>query len=208
MRLWGNGYSALRPVGWLQVGQDWHSGMISTRQKTLRLFFALWPSAAERAALAAWQLPLQKMCGGRTMQPKTLHVTLLFLGAVAESRLEALQLAAQEVEFGQFDLELDQAHYWNHNRLVYAAPGVVPFQLAGLVNSLQAVLSNHDFKFDRRPYKPHVTLIRKAKWGDAPLPGQFGACWQIRDFVLVQSLGEEVLGSRYEVLAWFPARTD
>ena len=45
------------------------------------------------------------------MRPATLHVTLVFLGEVAENRLEALQLAAREVDFQRFDLELLEARY-------------------------------------------------------------------------------------------------
>ena len=41
-----------------------------------RLFYALWPDAAARAALAAWQASL----GGAPTRPDKLHLTLAFLG--------------------------------------------------------------------------------------------------------------------------------
>ena len=53
-----------------------------TPPKTMRLFFALWPSAAERAALAAWQAALQGKCGGRAMGAEGLHATLEHLQKV------------------------------------------------------------------------------------------------------------------------------
>jgi 2'-5' RNA ligase len=168
-----------------------------------RVFFALWPTAAERDQLAAWQKPLQYLCGGRAMRSETLHNTLVFIGVVEQSRLEALQLAAQEASGKAFELCFDVAHYWGHNHIVYAAPGEMPQQLAQLADALEQRLVAHHFKFDRREYKPHVTLLRNAKWTDAPLPGMQPVCWQIKDFALVQSVLQDGQAS-YQVLARFP----
>jgi 2'-5' RNA ligase len=174
------------------------------KEPSRRLFFALWPSAAGRTALSAWQPPLSELCGGSPMRADTLHATLVFLGEVAEHRLESLQLAAQETDFRRFELKLAAAHYWGHNRIVYAAPETTPQPLAELVRDLELNLRRHRFRFEERPYKPHVTLLRHAKWGDAPLPPVPAVRWQVRNFALVQSLGGEQ-GARYEVLARFGA---
>ncbi len=172
---------------------------------SVRVFFALWPNAAERAALAAWQPPLRKLCGGRAMRADTLHATLVFLGDVAAQRLEALKLAAQEVEAGGegFVLRLDRARYWGHNHIAYASPSTVPDPLALLVERLECSLDRHRFRFDRRAWKPHVTLLRNAHWTDAPLPDLPPVEWLAREFALVQSLRDE-RGARYETLARFP----
>ncbi|MDP1635902.1 MAG: RNA 2',3'-cyclic phosphodiesterase [Gallionellaceae bacterium] len=170
---------------------------------SVRVFFALWPSAAECSALAAWQLPLRGLCGGRMMRADTLHATLVFLGEVAAHRLEALRLAAQEVEAEAFGLRFEAAHYWGHNHIVYASPNSVPPQLAELVCCLEQRLVKHHFRFDHRPYKPHVSLLRNARWSDALLPVMPVVCWQVHEFVLVQSL-RDAGGACYEVLARFP----
>ncbi len=172
------------------------------KEPSLRLFFALWPSAAERTALAAWLPPLRERCGGRAMRADTLHATLVFLGDVAEHRLEALYLAAQETDFGGFALNLTTAHYWGHNHIVYAAPDVIPAQLADLVGELERNLRRHRFRFEQRSYKPHVTLLRHAKWSDLELPPVPAVRWRVRSFALVQSLSDEQ-GARYKVLARF-----
>jgi 2'-5' RNA ligase len=172
-------------------------------EKKLRLFFACWPDAAERVAMAAWQPPLRELCGGRVMRADTLHVTLVFLGEVAEHRLQALLLAAREVNCPGFELILATVQYWGHNHIAYAAPDVIPPHLAELVGELERSLRRHRFHFDARPYKPHVTLLRNAQWSDARLPPMTAVRWRIGDFALVQSLnGEE--STRYEVLARFP----
>jgi len=170
---------------------------------TARVFFALWPEAAGRNKLAAWQAPLKRLCGGRAMLGETLHATLVFIGRIEQARLEALQLAAQEVGAEGFELSFDEAHYWGHNHIVYAAPRHVPQQLMQLVDALGQRLTRHRFKFDQREHKPHVTLLRNARWTDASLPAMQPVCWQIRDFALVQSAHQDGLEG-YRVLARFP----
>jgi RNA 2',3'-cyclic 3'-phosphodiesterase len=178
----------------------------NTKETSLRLFFALWPGNAERTALAAWQPPLHKLCGGRMMRTDTLHTTLVFLGEVAESRLEALRLAAQETDFQSFGLNLGEAHYWGHNHIVYAAPVATPQPLTELVGRLEHNLRKHRFPFEIRPYKPHVTLLRNALWSDEALPPLPAVSWKFNEFVLVQSLSDGQ-GARYEVLERFASVT-
>ena len=175
----------------------------SELNKPARVFFALWPNDEERAALAAWQTPLQKLCGGRLTPAVKLHNTLVFLGDVGIERLEALQLAAQEVSGAAFQVVFDSARYWGHNHIVYAAPGSVPPKLAQLVSDLEQRLRHHHFKFDQRSYKPHITLLRHAHWRDSPLPAVPQVVWKMREFALVQSVSEGQ-GVRYEVLARYP----
>ena len=137
------------------------------------------------------------------MLADTLHATLVFLGEVAEHRLEALRLAAQETNWRGFELKLTTAHYWGHNHIAYAAPDATPPQLAELVQELESRLRKHRFHFDKRLYKPHVTLLRNAQWSDAPLSAMPAVSWKFNEFVLVQSLSDGQ-GAHYEVLARFP----
>lgn len=178
--------------------------MAAPDDKRMRVFFALWPAERERTALAAWQPALKKLCGGKAMRAANLHATLVFLGGVAGHRLESLMLAAQEVQGSPFELNLDQAHYWGHNHIVHAAPSRIPAQLTLLVHSLEQGLIRHRFHFDQRPeYKPHVTLLRHARWTDASLPAMPEVTWRITYFALVQSLDSEG-GVVYRVLERFP----
>lgn len=172
---------------------------MNTSADTVRVFFALWPTAAERRAQALWTPALP--CCGRVMTPATLHATLVFLGEVEVDRLEALKLAAQEVVGARFKLCFDQARYWGHNHILYAAPRLIPPQLVKLVNDLEQKLIKHRFRFEPREYKPHVTLMRNVHWSDDPLPEMQPVCWRVADFVLLQSGRGEV---GYKVLARFP----
>lgn len=139
------------------------------------------------------------------MRPDTLHATLLFLGEVATHRLEALKLAAQEIRTKTFTLCFDEARYWGHNHIVYAAPSLVPQELLNWVQALRQHLRHHHFPFETQEYKPHVTLLRNAHWNDSPLPEMSPLHWQVNGFVLVQSAphnGE----AHYQMLAEFPCR--
>lgn len=171
----------------------------------MRVFFALWATPSERAALAAWQPALRKLCGGRAMRRETLHCTLVFIGDIGHHDLERLQLAASEVEGEGFTLRLDKMGYWGHNHIVSAMPHHVPPQLMQLADDLGQRLDAHHFRFDRRAYQPHVTLLRNAHGSDAPLPVLPPVDWRVEDFALVQS---DPSGGRttYRVLARFPLR--
>jgi 2'-5' RNA ligase len=137
------------------------------------------------------------------MLANTLHSTLVFIGNVGQSGLEALRLAAQEVSGRAFELCLEEARYWEHNHIVYAAPKLFPPHLVHLVGTLEQHLTAHRFKFDRREYKPHVTLLRNAGWTGASLPSMSPVCWQMKDFALMQSVQQGGQAS-YQVLARFP----
>jgi 2'-5' RNA ligase len=180
------------------------ANMTTHSDQNIRVFFALWPDEKGRAALAQWQAPLKKLCGGKATRPGNLHATLVFLGGIAAHRLEALKLAAQEVQGSKFALCLDHAHYWGHNHIVHAAPGAIPPQLPLLAQSLEQSLVRHRFRFDNRPeYKPHVTLLRHARWSDAALPTMPEVTWHVDQFALVQSVdGDD--GVTYQVLELFP----
>ena len=170
--------------------------------KSVRVFLALWPDDDVRAALAAWQVTLQVLCGGRETPAMNLHNTLIFLGVVKTERLEALNLAVEEVRGKSFQLIFDIARYWGHNHIIYAAPSVVPEQLLQLESGLESSLRKHHFNFDKRSYKPHITLQRHAHWTDTPLPTMPAISCGFHDFVLVQSVSA-AQGVRYEVLSRF-----
>ena len=172
---------------------------------TARIFFAFWPTGTERRGLVDWQVALKALCGGRVMRTETLHATLVFLGEVAVDRLESVKLAAEEVSAECFDLCFDRARYWGHNHILYAAPDAVPPQLLQLVCELERHLLMHRFKFEQREYKPHVTLLRNARWTDDPLPEMPPVRWRINDFVLLQSEPQNE-GVRYRILARFPLK--
>ena len=105
---------------------------------------------------------LEAICGGRAVKIQHIHLTLLFLGNVAFRQIEALRQSMQDVSAKEFEFNLEEICYWKHNQIFYIQPKQFPAELFSLVDSLKGAVSAAGFLFDKRPYKPHITLIRKA----------------------------------------------
>ena len=85
--------------------------------KPLRLFFALWPDDATRLALAEWCRRIQRVTNGRPTRAETIHQTLAFLGDCEPACLAEIEAAAGRMPPRPFELVLDRAGLWNHNRI-------------------------------------------------------------------------------------------
>jgi RNA 2',3'-cyclic 3'-phosphodiesterase len=142
--------------------------MAADAEKTLRLFFALWPDADTRTALDRTGKWLHRHWEGRRTRPETLHLTLVFLGTVDASRLDELRELAAQVRAEKFALNLDQAGCWRHNRVGWLGAGETPPALAILLADLESRLVSSLFRFDKRAFVPHITLLRKARCAEAP----------------------------------------
>ncbi|HVB47019.1 MAG TPA: RNA 2',3'-cyclic phosphodiesterase [Burkholderiales bacterium] len=167
----------------------------------MRLFFALWPPAPAAAALARWAGETQRETGGRVTRPETIHLTLAFLGEVEDQRLQSALAAGQAVGGAPHSLPIDEARYWEHNRVVWVGPREMPAPLGALAGALRAELLREGFALEKRSFQAHVTLIRKARAPGAlaPLPA---LAWPVEEFVLVRSeLSSD--GSDYEFVERF-----
>jgi RNA 2',3'-cyclic 3'-phosphodiesterase len=170
--------------------------------QSLRLFFALWPDGRVRGELDAWAAAMHAECGGRRVGADKLHVTLAFLGMLPLTRVADLSDISLAIDTPPFELLFDKPGYWNHNDIAWLGTSTVPLALTALAEALRARLSSANLPFDRKPYVPHVTLVR-----DAGRPRQVPAlppvAWSISSFALVQSWG-----GRYTVLSTYPLRGD
>lgn len=172
-----------------------------------RVFFALWPDAEARARLHVLGRDLRERLGGRLTHPETLHLTLLFVGEVDDALLAPMCAAAASVRAEAFDLCFDQVDCWRHNHIAHVGLAETPAALRALVDGLGAAQGKAGIRFDARPFKAHVTLLRKADCmqfgGQNENPALEPIRWFARDFVLVRSsLRPE--GARYERLAEWP----
>ena len=177
----------------------------ATEPDTLRLFFALWPDDPTRDALNRTSKWLHQHWGGRRMRADTLHVTLAFLGSTPAEQLKPLVACADSVQTDAFELVLDQAGYWQHNRIGWLGVSQTPPQHFALFGALNAALKAAGFPVDSRPHVPHVTLLRKSLGGEVPVCAP--VCWTVKDFVLVKSVTESD-GAHYEVIRRWPLRLD
>ena len=172
-----------------------------------RLFFALWPDDATRAAIVERSAAHVHAAGGRPIPPEKLHVTLAFLGGVAESHLADVRAAAGRVRATPFEMTLTHVRHWRRTGLLCLQPPQVPTALATLVRTLWMPLGECGFEQDPRPYRAHVTLARDAR-PPRGLPNEIEPIrWTIRELSLVESFTDQ-RGARYERLQTWPLTPD
>ena len=175
--------------------------MPSTTPEPLRLFFALWPDAAVRGALA--RLAAAAGDHGRPVARDNLHLTLAFLGTLDATRLAAVRDAAARVDAEPFRLTLDRIDRWRRPRLICAVPSAPPDALLRLAGELSEAMRALDLPIERRPFAPHVTLVRRAGGEAPPAPPEAPVTWDVDRFALVASRPSEE-GVRYTPLAHWP----
>ena len=129
----------------------------------MRLFLAvpLPPVIADRAA-ACLPPPLP---GLRPVRPDQLHITLAFLGQVADDRLGPAIEAAGAAVRGRaaFGVLLDHAGRFppgGRPRAVWLGIGAGVEELISLAADVARELRQRAFALEDRPFSPHVTLAR------------------------------------------------
>jgi 2'-5' RNA ligase len=163
------------------------------------MFFALWPDAHVRAALAALAQRVQAECGGRATPSGKIHLTLFFVGSIERPRIGDLEDMAATVRGEAFELVLDRVGYFRHNRIAWAGAAACPPGLAAIVAQLRERLARIGLRGEERPYVPHITLVRDALRKPS-LKSAPAVAWRSRDFVLVESV-TDAAASRYDVIA-------
>jgi 2'-5' RNA ligase len=165
----------------------------------VRLFFALWPPPDAARALADWADEAARGTGGKPIPAERIHLTLAFLG---EADPERAALGVLQVQGEAFDLPLDLARYWKGNHTIWAGPRHTPGPLDRLARALHLELQQAGFNLERRPFAPHVTLVRKAR-RPLTLPDLPPVNWPATEFLLVESRTSRE-GPVYAALKTFP----
>ncbi len=178
------------------------AGDLAASGERARLFFALWPDPATRAALAVATRYAHTLYGGRATRADTLHLTLRFLGDVAPARIAPLCAGAAGIRAMAFTLTLDHIDCWRHNHIACLGVSEVPAPLSGLVAALEALAVAAGLCAETRPFRPHVTLVRRATCGQEN-PAPQNLLWTARDFVLVRS-SLRAEGARYQQIGRWP----
>lgn len=137
-----------------------HAAHAKASPHTARLFYALWPDATTRDALAALQAPVQ----GRKVATANLHLTLAFLGSQPRASLPLLESLLDKLPDQQFMLAIDSYGYFSKARIAWAGPSSTPDGLLWIYNALVNALDEAHVAFKSAGgFRPHVTLARDAE---------------------------------------------
>jgi 2'-5' RNA ligase len=136
-----------------------------TPSTPIRVFFAAWPDAAARDALAELARDVAARTHGRAPPVSNLHVTVAFVGDVARSRIADLVAigAAVAPDIPAFDLTLDGVGSFRGTGIAWAGPVICPAALGLLAQRLAGALEAGGFVVERRAFQPHVTLARRCR---------------------------------------------
>ena len=167
-----------------------------------RLFFALWPNAAVRDAVAELFRGPLKTLRGRKVAFNNVHITLAFLGSLDVEHRNCIQQVASQVQGRRFELQLNQLGYWARPKVVWLGPKDVPAAASEFQQGLVHALQNCGYVPEKRPFQPHLTLLRKVY---KPVPDMAigNIVWPVDDFVLVRS-NTLSTGVEYEVIGRWP----
>ena len=149
-----------------------------------RVFIALRPDAGVRNALREWRDGFDWPKSASPVRTEQLHLTLHFLGNVPRVRLPEL-VHRLGVPFAPFALGLGHPELW-HGGIAVLAPDVVPEPLLALHGALGEALERLGLPPEARPYRPHVTLARRAGPALATVQGP-PITWQVDGYALMES---------------------
>jgi 2'-5' RNA ligase len=165
------------------------------------------------------------------MPAHNLHVTLVFLGSVADRRIPELEAIADRVAAASCSnaeaaalgsaasrmvvssatgadaqlgppLVFDRIQHWKKPRVLTATAGAPSAAASALAEALRANLTTAGFTPDLKPFRAHVTLARKVLRPVSTMDIE-PVVWSFTDFALVESRTEPE-GAVYTVLQTFP----
>ena len=103
--------------------------------------------------------------GVKPVRPEQMHLTLHFLGDVADGAIAGLATALEAIEQPGFTIDLAGGGCFPSPRRpnVLWVGVAVSEPLATLHAALAEVLTEHGFAIETRPFAPHVTLARVSR---------------------------------------------
>jgi RNA 2',3'-cyclic 3'-phosphodiesterase len=143
----------------------------------IRSFLAFDLPAAMRDSVSQVSSELRPLLPrARWIRAENIHLTVVFLGQVPESSMEAITGVAKRVcdRYGAFDIALKSMGVFSgirNPRVLWVGLQADFERMSDFRNALQKKLSVFGVREEKRPFRPHLTLCRfgKGTRGGAPL---------------------------------------
>jgi len=163
-----------------------------------RIFLALWPDEDVVRKINQHAIKYFSDCQGRVLEKNNWHITLAYFGVSDANTQLCLEQQAEKIKAEPFELSLSLCGFWKKPAVAWLAPAIIPNELCQLALDVQQTLIPCGYKPEMRDYKPHVTLVRKAK--QPPSLNEIQPItWSVNKFCLVESKTFPE-GARYTVL--------
>ena len=139
--------------------------------------------------------------GFRPVHPQNVHVTLVFLGNVDVASELLIKRSVSGISAKPFILTFDQLSFWSRPKILCLTCSQLDDEVEMLVDALNREVASCGLQTDTRPYQPHITLARHAKYlPDIKLEP---IVWAAESFCLVESCSEPE-GVCYKVREQWP----
>jgi 2'-5' RNA ligase len=160
-----------------------------------RLFFALWPEEIVRQRCASLSGKLN--APGILVSETNLHVTLLFLGRISAAQQALVTAEVGKLPVHSMSLTFDRLCFWKKPAVLCLTANQFDQNVSVLNESLTLIARQQGIAVENRPFKPHVTLVKRA---NSELELDFAPIvWRSNGLCLIEScLGSN--GVEYRVI--------
>jgi 2'-5' RNA ligase len=124
----------------------------------MRLFIGL-PIPAELSSTLARHARTIPLAKARWTTPDNFHLTLVFLGEVAEERLPSIKNELEELDFSPFPIRFTNLNTFPRAGVLIAEVDPT-HRLLHLQAQIVSRMARCGFAPEERPYHPHITLAR------------------------------------------------
>jgi len=133
----------------------------------MRLFIAIQFDRKVLSTLTRFQDELKKNAViGKYTKADNLHLTMAFIGEYKDP--VAVLSAMKTVHFNPFEIKLDG--YGRFGEIFWAGISGEK-ELTSLASRIRRALSEAEIPYDKKPFRPHITLIRRSSFrGDNRIP--------------------------------------
>ena len=138
----------------------------------MRLFVAVPLPDSTRAALAMWSQGCGPLPALRWTPPEQLHITLQFLGEVADDRVHRVAEALDGIALAAFTVVLERLEVLRRAGVLAVAARPAP-EMSSLAGEVRARLASFIEDPEEREFRPHVTLARARRGASVPNPRTF-----------------------------------